>query len=1167
MFLQTVWSGAITGVVYAHARSRAADGVSALTFSFWTSHLVLSPSVVYAVGWALFILLGFQIREASGRYRDALLCWGRVAAMLKMVLRHMVQGYPRGVWHDGDHDRILAFLVAYPIALKMQLRDERERLQLESILHPSDVEDVIAAPNMAAYCIQVIRAYFSSAEVDQEKPFIPQKTALEPGFKPRYFIIDQIDSLDQQGVVLDRIKLFKPALGYQFHLRTFLIIWLMFLPLAIVQSSGWFTVIWTLLITYGIGMLFTISAHLNDPFGFDLEDIKLNRLAAGAALGVLRTFTNANLSIEQTVKETSLSSSWLNVEGEYQSADKLKKKRSIPIVGWIWKFVCNISFNGHVAISMCFFALWLALVVFLSWALATRIITGEQECQSDRFWCLYIPVTTGTTAYIGLGIFLLLGFWISDAYGRYRRGLFLWKVPMQRCIEHVALMFCASVRPGSFHEGDWERFLSFLAALPYATKQHLRSERNIDELRGILSEEDWHALGEAENFPDHCMNVINGYYSVSDTLHPKFKRDADPNLATGIEVFYDLFEYELAVEECDAMRRYPIPHAFTSHLRFFAGVWLMILPLAFVNHYGFLSFLFLLPVGYSIINLLSMGTELADPFGTDKNDIPTDLFCREIQASVSAIYNKMKAGPSNLVHASDYNRSSLRPLGDIVEGELQETQGRETVVTLGKRVLSHLPVVNPWSLLTVVVWSAGAVSSSYGLSFLWDEEQRRKCEAWCSPIDVDGAVLLEIGFALFLILSFRASDALQRYDSGADIWSGMTDTLRHLGLEMLQYFRDGTWHVNDKERLMAHMAQLPLALRDEMLGIERSRVDDKEGLLSQDDLRAMESSKQHVQHILDLLHAYLVTQDCCDVEYRDIDTSQKAKFAPSYMMLGRIYKLRKQVAQAQLIKRFPVVRSYTRHQRAFTALWLSLLPLTMTPTSGWLTILWAPLISYGILGLENIATNLMDPFGDDSIDLPVNEMAVKASAAVLDAAISVDWGCFHHVAESPVNGEPFSGLVMRGRRLVATHSLPFLSSEAMDSLNIGHQPVPNFKRPQSRVLIPTLFAHVVHSVPWWGILGVATWTTVAVVLSYVSRDQSYEPTPDDAKRWWDASITIDSNVGSYVSFAGRLGMSVHLNLTFHICLFPNATYCLCFCVLFSVHAPGILCKRCLWPVP
>lgn len=236
LIFQLVWSGFVTAIAYILVEDREAN---TLTQTFWGSLWLLSPTVVLSIGWALFVLLGFFIREAANRYREALLYWGTIGVLLKQVIRQLVQAYPEGTWHPGDHDRIVAHLIAYPIALKMTLRDERDHNQLEKILDTSDIDDILASASMHQRCTRVVRAYFSAGEDDAHAGFKPAASKTPAGFGPRYFVIDLVDAIDGQAAGAQRIKTFRPAAGYSSHLRIFLYIWLLFLPMSIVQTSGW----------------------------------------------------------------------------------------------------------------------------------------------------------------------------------------------------------------------------------------------------------------------------------------------------------------------------------------------------------------------------------------------------------------------------------------------------------------------------------------------------------------------------------------------------------------------------------------------------------------------------------------------------------------------------------------------------------------------------------------------------------------------------------------------------------------------------------------------------------------------------------------------------------------------------------------------------------------
>lgn len=238
LLFQLMWSTLVTLIAYGLA-PRDDSSVSWFSVEFWSSRLVISSSVSYGVGWALFVLLGFFIREASNRYWEAQLSWSQMTANLRQTVRHLRQNYPAGTWHVRDIERIVGHLIAYPIALKMVIRGEKEREQLQGILHEEDIDDVL---NLGGHrhCMRVVRTYLSASEDDAENSFACTAAEKTPaGWGVRYLIMDVMDAVDMRAGAITKVANTAPSAGYVTHLHIFLYIWMFFLPLALVQSSGW----------------------------------------------------------------------------------------------------------------------------------------------------------------------------------------------------------------------------------------------------------------------------------------------------------------------------------------------------------------------------------------------------------------------------------------------------------------------------------------------------------------------------------------------------------------------------------------------------------------------------------------------------------------------------------------------------------------------------------------------------------------------------------------------------------------------------------------------------------------------------------------------------------------------------------------------------------------
>lgn len=235
LIFQLLWTGAIVGIGYAIGDK----DISTFTTDFWSTRLSLSSDVSFGVGWALFVFLGFFTSAASARFYSAQVKVSGTGSQLSQVVRHLCQGYTHGVWHDHDFERILGHLVAYPICLKMQLRGECDRSQLEQFLHSADVDDILKSHRMHLHCSRVVRAYFSSAEHTAQVSDDVERKKLIAGFSSRYFAMEQIDDVDTLASAAMRIHLFKPSVGYVNHLRIYLYIWMMFLPMSLISDSGW----------------------------------------------------------------------------------------------------------------------------------------------------------------------------------------------------------------------------------------------------------------------------------------------------------------------------------------------------------------------------------------------------------------------------------------------------------------------------------------------------------------------------------------------------------------------------------------------------------------------------------------------------------------------------------------------------------------------------------------------------------------------------------------------------------------------------------------------------------------------------------------------------------------------------------------------------------------
>lgn len=867
-----------------------------------------------------------------------------------------------------------------------------------------------------------------------------------------------------------------------------------------------FSILWSLLVTYFVGTLFHICTSLSDPFGFNLYDIKLNRLCATIAYNLLVKHAATPILRHELIDPDHSTPTWLEDNDPGNCVERRPPPMSFKST---IKSLKERPVTRFVFIGMVLFLLWSTVVILLTWFLKAPDNSPDDPTNYNR-WNVYIPVASDTLSYVSLGVFLVLGFWLQQSYGRYWLGLRNWQTGIRPKIDELAFRLSIICKHGYWHPRDRERIFSYLVALPFVAKAQLRDSRDLSELERILSSKDLLAIEQAHNMPSHICDVLDAYIHHIDATTCNSASSLKTTFgAACISLTQDVDQIEMDIVACEVLKKFPISVAFTSHIQYFTAFWLALLPPTLVGFHAWVSFFYLAPIGYTIIKLLGLGVEMSNPFRENFDDAPLDQFCCDIKSSILNIYQQTRNGPGQFLRLSEYSRQSFEPSPrKKVKGAPAETQvidQDETDPTLTgtiRYVISLAPKVSTFGILLVIVWSVVATFVSWVLSKSYKADH---CVKWCSPVDLKPEILSKIGVALFVLLSFRAYEGLKRYEVGARLFYDIRVHLRSLAVEVSQSFPDGHLHLYDKERIVAHIVQIPLSFRTMLLGSSWAKRGLEESLLSPADLQLMENSSDPVDRLLKTVEAYFITADMPDKNEPYKITDSTVDKAVTVTVTTRIASLRQLMAKVLTIKSFPVVGSYTRHQRLMIVVWLIVLPFAMTNETGFFTILWAPLISYGILGLEAIANSLMDPFGPKPTDVRVDRQLTDAADAVIEAVNSIAWDVDYHVRQSLVDEEPRLGAKLHGESVVDEYTLARFDGDDADLIE--------FAGPRAPYMKQKFYAHLTRSVPVWNVLFALGWTSFACVVSYISRRRDF----DDKIMWWRSFVSVSPDVGIYVS--------------------------------------------------
>lgn len=93
----------------------------------------------------------------------------------------------------------------------------------------------------------------------------------------------------------------------------------------------------------------------------------------------------------------------------------------------------------------------------------------------------------------------------------------------------------------------------------------------------------------------------------------------------------------------ETIRSTPLPVAHLIHSRQVLALYLMVLPFAMVAEMGWVTILVVALVSFTLYGIESIGAQLEDPFGYDKNDIKMDAIVLDAREEIEALVEEWKA--------------------------------------------------------------------------------------------------------------------------------------------------------------------------------------------------------------------------------------------------------------------------------------------------------------------------------------------------------------------------------------------------------------------------------------------------------------------------------------------------------------------------------------------
>jgi len=229
----------------------------------------------------------------------------------------------------------------------------------------------------------------------------------------------------------------------------------------------------------------------------------------------------------------------------------------------------------------------------------------------------------------------------------------------------------------------------------------------------------------------------------------------------------------------------------------------------------------------------------------------------------------------------------------------------------------------------------------------------------CQPIL--GSIIPSI--VLGLLLVFRTNTAYERFWEGRRLWGNLVNDARNLVLQIGAMMND--IEPGDRAKRMAVMrliAALPVAcklyLRSEPVNSEL------EELMSRSQYLQLKTINNPPLQIVFWIADYLQQQ------YQR--GNAVLHYSHVVFLQTTVKSMMESLGHCERILRTPLPLAYSIHLKQLLLIYCLLLPFQLVKDLGWGTGFFVSLISFTLLGIEEIGLEIENPFGYDTNDLPLD---------------------------------------------------------------------------------------------------------------------------------------------------------------------------------------------------
>lgn len=240
-----------------------------------------------------------------------------------------------------------------------------------------------------------------------------------------------------------------------------------------------------------------------------------------------------------------------------------------------------------------------------------------------------LPVLGSLISNIVLG--LLLVFRTNTAYERFWEGRKAWGT-LVNTVRNLSRQILVAISEQDIEDHQAKvASVKLLPAFAIALKLHLRSEPINDELKAVLSPEQFNRLKTMNHPP---LEV--GFW-ISSYLQRQFQQEKLDRYQLG-DMIRLLNQMVDVVGICERILKTPIPLAYAVHLKQLLLIYCLSLPFQMVDQLEWMTAPVVALISFTLLGIEEIGIQIEDPFGHDSNDLPLDNICNAMLRNIEDLF-------------------------------------------------------------------------------------------------------------------------------------------------------------------------------------------------------------------------------------------------------------------------------------------------------------------------------------------------------------------------------------------------------------------------------------------------------------------------------------------------------------------------------------------------